>query len=173
MKHLLITIAAVVLVGYGESQQSATTPQEIPIHEAAKLGNIEDVKRLLADGANVNAKNDNGSTPLHNAVWIGRKEVAELLIANGADVNAKEDENGISPLHWAVKEGHKEIIELLIDKGADVNAKSVLGRTPLDWCELNRGSNDSTQVKATIKEIADLCRKHGAKTGEELKAEGR
>ena len=53
-----------------------------------------------------------------------------------------------------------EIIELLIANGADVNAKNNGGKTPLDWA-------------AWKKEIAKLLRKHGGKTGEELKAEGK
>ena len=56
--------------------------------------------------------------------------------------------------------GHKEIAELLIAKGANVNAKNNIGKTPLDW---------AINFKRT--EIADLLRKHGGKTGEELKAE--
>jgi|TARA_B100000678_G_C17855510_1_gene360943 ankyrin repeat protein len=54
-----------------------------------------------------------------------------------------------------------EIAELLIASGADVNAKGVDGETPLDLANLRNRP-----------EAADLLRKHGAKTGEELKAEG-
>ena len=56
--------------------------------------------------------------------------------------------------------GHKEIIELLIAAGADVNAKTKRGETPLDWAK-------------KYPETADLLRKHGGKTGEELKTEGK
>jgi ankyrin repeat protein len=62
-------------------------------------------------------------------------------------------------LHRAAEKGHKEIAELLIAAGADLNAKDDDGTTPLDM--------------ADDKEIADLLRKHGGKTGEELKAEGK
>ena len=57
----------------------------------------------------------------------------------------------------AVRESHKEVAELLIANGADVSAKNRYGKTLLDFAE---------------DEIADLLRKHGAKTGEELKATG-
>ena len=85
MKHLLLTtIAAVVLVGCGESS----------IHEAAYNGNIQAVKQHLAAGTDVNAKNGFGSTPLHSATLNGHKEIAKLLIAKGADVNAKDGIGG-------------------------------------------------------------------------------
>ena len=89
MKHLLLTtIAAMVLVGCGPSED---------IHQAAYDGNIEAVKQHLDAGADVNAKNEWGdgeSTPLHYAALNGQKEIAELLIAKGADVNAKDGIGG-------------------------------------------------------------------------------
>ena len=64
MKHLLTTtIAAVVLVGCGESQQSAT-PAEVELWKAAMNGNIEVVKQHIAAGTDVNAKTGGGGTPL-------------------------------------------------------------------------------------------------------------
>ncbi|MDC0065847.1 ankyrin repeat domain-containing protein [Verrucomicrobia bacterium] len=128
------------------------------IHMAAIAGHIEAVKQHLAAGTDVNAKNDNGWTPLHYAAYGGHKEIAELLIDNNADVSAK-DQSRTTPLHYVVAGGHKKAAELLIGKGADMNAKTDDGDTPLDWA-------DQT-------EIADLLRKHGGKTAEELKAEGK
>ena len=227
MKHLLLTtIAVVVLVGCGESQQSAPTPEatsvepvaeaakpetptakapDISIHEAAKKGNIEAVKQHIAAGTDVNAqKMGVGNTPLHNATFLGHKEIVELLIAKGADLNAK-DRSGSTPLrsaaiydhkeiaeiliaegadvnaknqlgrtslHAAASWGHKEVAELLIDNGADVNAKDFENRTPLDWAEEVEDWH-SPEDEAAKKETADLLRKHGGKTGEELKAEGK
>ena len=118
----------------------------------------------------MNAKNDAGFTPLHHAAVFGRKEIAELLIAEGADVNAKEDEYGITPLHEAAFVGYKEIAELLIAKGGDVNAKDVDGGTPLDAAQ-SVNEDVPPEDKAANKEIADLLREHGGKTGAELKAE--
>jgi len=150
MKHLLITtIAAVVLVGCGESQPPE--PPDISIHDAVEKGNIEAVKQHLDAGTDVNAKDDayGGQTPLHNAAWKGHKEIAELLIAEGVDVDAKDD-RGETPLYGAAFGGHKEIVELLISKGADVNAKNKKGRTPVDRADFSKQ-----------KETADLLRKHG------------
>jgi cytohesin len=114
----------------------------------------------LAAGTDVNAKGKNGWTPLHRAAIYGRKEIVELLIAKGAEVNAQGQYMG-TPLHNAANKGHKKIVELLIAKGADVNAKdNRLRKTPLDVVIMRKHA-----------EIADLLRKHGGKTGEELKAE--
>jgi len=181
MKHILLTtIAAVVLVGCGEAQQSVpqaeakpvaeaakTEPPtakapDISIHDAASAGNIEAVQQHLAAGTDVNAKDNRGRTPLYRAT---NKEIAELLIASGADVNAKDVAGG-TPLHAAIGLGHKETVELLINKGSDVNAKVVSGplqgSTPLDWA-----------INFNHTETTDLLRKHGGKTGEELKTEGK
>jgi len=144
------------------------------IHTAASGGNIEAVKQHLAAGADVNAKNDREwlsfgyqasgpeATPLHPAALYGHKEVVELLITVGADVNAKEKYEK-TPLHHATRAGYYEIVKMLIAAGADVNAKNIARKTPLDRA-----------VKFNVTtETADLLRKHGGKTGEELKAEGK
>ena len=172
MKHLLLTtIAAVLVVGCGKSQQSAPAPEakpepptteapDISIHQAVFDGNIEAVKQHLAAGTDANAKTGVGETPMQIAYQKGHTEIVELLIANGADGNAKGD--GQTPLHGAAYWGSKEIVQLLIAKGADVNAKMEDGDTPLDLAIMENQT-----------EIADLLRKHGGKTGEELKAEGK
>ena len=172
MKQLLITIAAVVLVGCGESQSPEPPTAKAPdrsIHNAAYDRKIELIKQHLAAGTDVNAKNEQGRTPLHVAAWDSQASV--LLIEKGADVNAKDDD-GNTPLHEAASDGNKEIVELLIAKGADVNAMDDTRRSPLDSAQkLEFWHKD--EINITKKEIAELLRKHGGKTGEELKAEGK
>ena len=92
-----------------------------------------------------------------------RKEIVELLIAKGADVNTKGvDDN--TPLHSAAKFERKEIVELLIAKGADVNEKQKRYGSPtaLDLA-----------IKYKNTKIADLLRKHGGKTKNELEAKSK
>jgi ankyrin repeat protein len=101
---------------------------------------------------------------LLDAARSGNIEAVKQQLAAGTNVNAKDDDDkfGVTPLHYATNKGHKEIAELLIEEGADVNAKSDGGLTPLD-----------TAIFARKTETVDLLRKHGGKTGKELKAAGK
>ena len=99
------------------------------------------------------------SVDIHEAAEAGNIEAVKQAIANGVDVEVK-DAFRRTPLHIAAGNGHKELTELLLAKGADVNAKSNYG-TPLDL---------TNQQGKT--EIANLLRKHGGKTREELQAKG-
>ena len=76
----LTTIAAVLLVCCGPD-----------IHEAVKAGNIEAVKKHIAAGVAVNAKDNYGMTPLHEAAVRGYNVIAELLITKKAAVNVIND----------------------------------------------------------------------------------
>jgi ankyrin repeat protein len=155
--------------GAKTSEEINTLFDGLSIQEAAYDGKIAAVKQHLAAGADVNATGGDwpekvgqeGRTPLHESSGMGHKEIVELLIAKGADVNAKDDE-GLTPFALATSLWRTEIAELLIVKGADVNAKMNNGHTPLDWTIENQDH-----------EAADLLRKHGGKTAEELKAEGK
>ena len=149
MKHILITtIAAVVLVGCGTTQQVTVQAPDISIQDAAREGNIKAIKQHIAAGTDVNAKGDGESTPLHWAAYGGHKETAELLIAEGADVNAG----------W--RNIHQQLVG--IDVVLPENPLDHLRKTPLD-----------VAIMRSHTEIADLLRKHGGKTSEELKAEGK
>ena len=114
MKHLLLTtIAAVVLVGCGES--SNPEANRALLDAVKRRGNIEAVKQAIADGADLNAMGDEGETPLHQAALGGHKEVAELLIVKGADLNAKS--YGETPLDLAIRLGQTETADLLRKHG--------------------------------------------------------
>ena len=119
--------------------------------DAAENGDLQAVRWLIANGADVNAKNNDGWTPL---LYAARKsaEVAKLLIDNGAEVNAK-DEDGRTPLLYAAGNNAAEVAKLLIDNGADVNAKNKKGRTPLHWAA---GENAAAVAKLLIDNGAEV-----------------
>ena len=128
--------------------------------------------RDSAKGADVNAKIEGGGykgeTPLDMAEFestllpdtiedkAGKKEIAALLRKHGAKSGAEDS------IHIAARTGNHEAVKQHLVDGTDVNAKDNNDYTPLDWA-----------IKYKHPEIADLLRKHGGKTGDELKAEGK
>ena len=126
MKHILITLAVVLLLGCDPHMDSIYLGRaEGNMIGDVSAGNIAAVKEYLDKGGNVNLQDEPGMTPLHHAVnqdWKGsHREMVKLLIDRGADVKAIDDTHH-TPLHWA---SNKETAELLIDAGADVNAKTL------------------------------------------------
>jgi cytohesin len=116
-----------------------------PLHCAARYGHKEVAELLIAQGADVNAKDARGRTPISLAINQGRKEIAKLLLSRSADVSLHiaaylgdlqrvqkfidgganvdaNDRGGQTALHYAAKAGQIEVAKLLIANGADVNA---------------------------------------------------
>lgn len=85
------------------------------------MGHKDVVELLIAEGAEIDAKDDWHRTPLLLAAdSLEGGGVAELLVAKGADVNAMNN-NGFTPLLCALQRRNENLAELLITRGADVN----------------------------------------------------
>jgi ankyrin repeat protein len=82
----------------GGSLQIALPPRvafaagDTPLHSAVQWGHEEIVKFLLANGAEVNAKNHQGQSPLHYARAFGHQRITNILIDAGADMNTPESD---------------------------------------------------------------------------------
>jgi len=111
-------------------------------YEAARRGDLPEVKSLLSQGADINWRFKTGFTPLMAAIHNGHWVLAKFLIAKGANVNAQAR---LTPLMLASKKGQREIVGLLLAKGADVNAKSPQGATSL-MSASGRGSQDVVKL---------------------------
>lgn len=125
-----------------------------PLHYAARYGHKDVAELLLAEGADVNAKDDFAHTPLHHAAQAPIQRSAatvELLIAHGADANAK-DYFVKTPLHYAAISGDAFVAELLLAKNTDVNAIDREGVSAL---------HDA--IKKGHRDIAEILKKYGAK----------
>ena len=157
MKYLITAIAALVLVGCGPKAP------DILIWEAAFNGDIEAVKRRLAAGAYVNAKDDeNGATALAYAAVKGQKEIAELLIAKGADVNSR-DFGDVTPLIHAITGTNRlEIVKILISNGAKVNLKMNEGGSALHYLSVGMALSGKMLKTEDDLEVGKLLIENGA-----------
>ena len=191
MKHLLITISSVVLVGcagisrnellkkdaekpiiFPASPDTRTTiPPRASIHRSARQGEVGYIIQHINAGTDVNeVNNSNGQIALHYASTHNHIPIIKILIANSSNVNSK-DKIGMTPLHLTALGGHKEATKIIIYSGALLNLVNIYGETPLD-ATLKNFEIDSLNVKLNKKEIAELLRQNGGKTGDELKAVG-
>ena len=88
-----------------------------PLLLAAIAGELDVVKVLVDNGADVNARDNVGTMPLMWAAFMGELEVIKFLMDKGADVNAK-DKDGRTPLIFAKSEGHPDVVKFLKQHGA-------------------------------------------------------
>jgi ankyrin repeat protein len=106
-----------------------------PLHAAAQAGDMEEVRRLLATGQDLNARDAEGNTPLHLAAFNGQLDAVIALLAAGADANA-QDAQGWTPIFKAAYNhemdcGFAPVVQALADAGGDVNHRIFYGLTPL------------------------------------------
>lgn len=118
-------------------------------HKAYKY--IETIRILLAHGADVNAKDQNGLVAIHKAAMVNNTEIMEILLAHGADVNAKST-SGLTPIIMATGYGLPDIVRVLINNGADVNLGISSDKNALMHAKRNY-SNKKTVDRAAIIEL--------------------
>jgi len=88
------------------------------------------VKRLHAEGASVNCRNEESRSPLYLSVYSDWDRISHFLIDMGADLNAKGKFGG-TPLHMAAFKGNLAIVQLMLKKGGDLRAKDSNGNLPI------------------------------------------
>ncbi len=110
-----------------------------PLLFAARSGDVESAKHLLAAGAPVGDVASNGATALAVAAHSGHGALAALLLAQGADPNAGGA--GYTALHAAVLRGDLDLMKALLATGADPEAKLAKG-TPSRYYSKDFAFND-------------------------------
>ena len=141
----ITTIAAVVLVGCGESQQSAPAPETKSVEPVAEVVKPEP-PTAKPEPPTAKPEHPQANRALIEATATGNVEAIKKAIADGADVNVKAVGGG-TPLLIAAHEGHREVAELLIAEGADVNETNDSGETPLDYHPKSRNRRPPPQTR--------------------------
>lgn len=104
------------------------------ILQAARVGDVPAVKRLLSDDPRlVRATDDHLKTPLHWAAEHDHHDVVEMLLHAGADLEATTSW-GATPLDWAATMGSTKVADLLLARGAkgmNLVAAASLGKLDL------------------------------------------
>ncbi len=142
------TAVSTLLVGAGAKVNARTDPTQQPaLLQAAARGQTEQVRWLLANGADVRLADPAGNTALHTVAGADDAraglEVAKLLIAAKADVNAVRRDGRPVLLH-AIEMRQKGLAGLLIEHGADPNASGE-GKGPPLLEALKKGYPDVAQ----------------------------
>ena len=182
---------------------SGVSELDIQLLKATKLDDPQVVEDLIKSGANVDTiwtgiKRHSAlanwlyygsfkssefiwiETPLHNAVTYDHTnnngvKIARIILDNGADIELKKNREELTPLHRAVDHSTVAMIRLLIKYGANIDAKNKDGITLLDSA-IQMAKSASAMIRVSTEprqQVVNLLRKHGAKTAEELKAEGK
>ncbi len=126
---------------------------DAPVADAAQSGDLEALRALLRDGADVNASQGDGMTALHWAAYGGQLEMIEVLVYAGANLEAVTRVADYTPLMVATRTGHGDAAVLLLDAGADPRAATVTGVTPLHFAA---GAGQTQAVEALIAAGAEV-----------------
>ncbi len=146
-----ISTAAIVLLVLA-SLGGCSRKQDDALLEAARNGDSAIAETVIAQGARVNVRGENGWTPLMWASLRGNDALVRLLIEKGADIHLRS-KGEATALMWASLEGHATVVETLIARGADVNSRDCNGNTAL-MAAAYRGKIAS--VKLLLKHGADV-----------------
>jgi ankyrin repeat protein len=127
---LVVACMALVLAAIVPSHALTADARERALLDAAKNGNISDIRLLLREHVDVNAPESDGTTPLHWAVHHGHLQSVDVLLGAGARVNAA-NRYGVTPLVLACINGNPAIVERLLQAGANPNTTAAGGETVL------------------------------------------
>jgi uncharacterized protein len=127
-----LAVLALSGAGCGEDEGARDPSRDLALVVAAGTGQLEEVKRLLQEGASVDAKDAVGNTALLAAALTNRVAVAEVLMEAGSDVNEPDRRQQSAYLVATSEVGDEpRLLELTLEHGADVDAKDSYDGTGL------------------------------------------
>lgn len=132
----------------GPSGKNAASPNNSSaagFFEAARKGDVAALRKHLANGQDIDAKQNGNVHAIGLASLFGHVEAINLLISNGANVDQQTKDGGTA-LHGACFLGRTKVVELLLKAGADINIRNHNGVSPLDECSEPWNSKVSEKV---------------------------
>ena len=146
-------LRAWVLVALCATTLWAAAAMDAPVADAAAQGDLEAVRTLLRDGADVNAAQGDGMTALHWAALRGDAEMVSVLVYAGANVASTTRLGAYTPLHLASRDGRADAVTLLIEAGGNANATTTTGVTPLHLAAAGGDVSTLTRLLAAGAEV--------------------
>ncbi len=138
----------------------AASPPESPVADAAMRSDLETVRALVKQGADVNAAQGDGMTALHWAAQNGDVTLVEVLVYAGANPSAATRNGAYTPLHLAARAGNAQVAEALLQAGANPNLASTTGgATALHFAA---GSGSAETVLALLNHDAEADARESA-----------
>ncbi|HEY7789739.1 MAG TPA: ankyrin repeat domain-containing protein [Vicinamibacterales bacterium] len=123
-------LGAVALV-VASSQSPLTAASTTPVADAAQHHDLATVQKLVSNGTDVNAAQNDGLTALHWAAIHDDVPMANVLLYAGADVSVATRVEGTTPLQIAARDGSADMVEALLTHHADAQSANVHGTTAL------------------------------------------
>ncbi|HEP0307564.1 ankyrin repeat domain-containing protein [Providencia rettgeri] len=126
----LVHLASILMVSLVFMVKGMANPQLDSLVSLAEQGNLQAVKSLVEQGANIEQRDLRQRTALMAATHENRVDVARYLIERGADVNAKDNMQD-SPYLYSGARGLQDILLLTLKNGADLKSTNRYGGTAL------------------------------------------
>ena len=102
-----------------------------PLIFAVEMNQVDTIKLLLEQGANVNLADDDGYLPIHAAARIGEIEMVKMLLEAGASLDSRMID-GLTPLDFAVVCEKSETVQFILDNYANDNVDE---ESPEEWSD--------------------------------------
>lgn len=124
------------------------------LHMAVWNSDLEVIKMLLSNQADVNAYEKSKGTPLMEAIRQGDLDMVFVLVKHGADINRRFIE-GMTPLHIAAQSNNSDIIKFLLHLGVNVNTVTFKNESALHSA-MRSGLNNEANVRVLLDAGIDI-----------------
>ena len=144
--RVVASLACLVAVLVACSQPQ---PPTVPLYRALQVGDLDQIKRHLYHGSDINSPDGAGDYPLHVAARNAQVAITRVLLDHGARLDVR-DTKGRTPLHLALAGGRTELAEVLFEAGATDSPQALL------FTLVREGSADRDALNLLRRRGADL-----------------